>query len=65
MQPHQQRVVDERAELIERGEKLRAFMLSDAAKTLPADEQDRLTRQYRVMVQYGVILRERIEAFKD
>ena len=65
MQPHQQRVVDEKAELDGRREKLRTFLMGEMVKTLPPDEHERLSRQYSIMVQYSVVLRERIEAFKD
>jgi hypothetical protein len=64
MAPHQQRVVTEREELNQKIDKLKAFIMeSPIFKTLPADEQKRLNRQYDVMVEYSTILRQRIEAF--
>lgn len=63
MQPHQQRVVDEKAELDARREKLTAFLAGDICRTLPAEEQHRLGRQATIMAQYSQILGERIDAF--
>jgi hypothetical protein len=62
--PHQQRVVDERRELDEKIDKLKAFIMENPIfKTLPTDEQARLNRQCDVMIEYSRILRDRIEAF--
>jgi len=67
MQPHQQRVVDEKAELDEKLTKLRAFMPDDESNKifmgLPQDEKVRLIRQEAVMSEYSEILGERIAAF--
>jgi crAss001_48 related protein len=64
MQPHQQRVVDEKTELDTKLDKLKAFIMdSPIFKTLPVDEQKRLNAQYDVMEQYSKILKERIAAF--
>lgn len=63
MQPHQQRVVDEKAELDSRHDKLRAFLMGEMVKTLPADEHERLSRQYSIMIQYSNVLGERIAAW--
>jgi hypothetical protein len=63
MQPHQQRVVDEKAELDGKLAKLNAFLDSVTFSTLDAGEQDRLKQQTAVMATYSDILGERIEAF--
>jgi hypothetical protein len=64
LQPHQQRVVAEKADLDDRMGKLDAFIAQNPMflKLDPA-EQERLTRQYRYMEQYSRVLGERIEAF--
>ena len=63
MAPYQQRVVQEKEELDERLAKLKAFVLTEVYRNLPADEQDRLSRQYDAMYGYSLILGERIAAF--
>ena len=63
LQPHQQRVVAEKAELDEKLTKLDAFGRTPLFALLPADEQGRLNRQHSVMEQYSAILGERIAAF--
>ena len=64
MQDFQQRVVDEKAALDEKYNKLTPFIgSSDVFATLPADEQERLTRQHRLMGEYSAVLGERIAAF--
>lgn len=63
MAPHQQRVVDEKAELDERIKKLRLFLPTDICLSLPFDERGRLKRQLAVMEEYSGILEERIAAF--
>lgn len=65
MQPHQQRVVDEKNELNEKLDKLKAFFENPIFKGLSADEQGRLARQFDVMAEYSSILSQRIAAFKD
>jgi len=61
--PHQQRVIDERTELIEKTTNLSEFIETDLFKSLVADEQERLKRQYAIMMDYCQVLTERIEAF--
>lgn len=61
--PHQQRVVDEKAELDERREKLSAFYSTPIFHGLAESEQSRLLRQGVAMRTYSEILGERIEAF--
>jgi len=65
MQPHQQRVVDERDELDSKLEKLSHFMGGNPIYLdLPDDEKDRLHRQRGAMEEYSKVLWERIKAFK-
>jgi hypothetical protein len=64
MQPHQQRVVDEKIELDQKIVGLSVFMEKPAIfGTLPELERFRLFAQRRVMVEYSNILGERISAF--
>jgi hypothetical protein len=63
MAPHQQRVVAEREELIHKLDKLTEFLKGDLFRTLPTDEQERLTRQHGIMAQYANVLAERIVHF--
>lgn len=63
MQPHQQRVVDEKAELSEKLEKLETFTGGSIYADLPASEQMRLSRQLLIMQLYEQVLAERIGAF--
>ena len=61
--PHQQRVVDEQAELAGRLSKLLAFFQSPIFFKLDGAEQSRLRSQARFMDGYLAVLGERIEAF--
>jgi hypothetical protein len=64
MQPHQQRVVDEKTELDEKLTKLGEFIESSPIFAgLPDDERERLVRQKSCMAEYSEILGERIAAF--
>lgn len=63
MEPHQQRVVDEKTALDARLAALRTFLGGDIFNNLPNPEQSRLTRQAGVMQEYSDILAERIAAF--
>jgi len=64
MQPHQQRVVDEKAELDTKAKALSEFIGTNPVfETLPQDEQNRLREQCEVMWQYSEILGKRIAAF--
>lgn len=63
LQPHQQRVVDEQAELDKKILALCIFIAGKIYKTLPKDEQDRLFKQKELMCGYSDILGERIAAF--
>lgn len=63
MQPHQQRVVDEKDELEEKLTKLNSFIGGTIYDSLSADERNRLSRQAVIMKDYLDILNERINAF--
>ena len=63
MQPFQERVVQEKAELDEKIVKLKAFLETDTFKSLSVKEIDRLNRQFRAMCEYSSILGDRIAAF--
>lgn len=63
LQPHQQRVVAEKLELDDRLNKLNAFFSTVMYKSLPPEEQDRMTRQSVAMTDYSDVLGERIAAF--
>jgi len=65
MQPHQERVVAEKAELSEKVDKLETFIGGSIYTSLPAAEQMRLTRQYLIMQLYEQVLSERIGAFEQ
>lgn len=61
--PHQQRVLDEKAELDERRGKLTAFYSTPTFHGLPESEQSRLLSQGAAMRSYSEILGERIANF--
>ena len=63
MQPHQQRVVDEKEELDDKRAKLAAFAHTEIFAGLPQDEKDRLEHQGFHMGAYSDILCARIAAF--
>ncbi len=63
MQPHQQRVVDERADISDRLDKLEEFHNGAIYARLPPAEQSRLTRQLYIMRLYEQVLSERISSF--
>lgn len=66
MQPHQhqQRVIDEKAELDAKAKALSDFIgLNPVFETLNADEQERMKLQNDIMWQYSEILGQRIAAF--
>ena len=66
IQPHQQRVIEEKADLDAKIAKLADFIvLSAAYKHLGYAEKDRLNRQHAAMRTYSGVLRERIEAFES
>ncbi len=63
LQPHQQRVVDEKTELDERRKKLIAFIHGPVFGTTPEAERHRLERQYDLMTELSTVLGDRIAAF--
>ncbi len=63
MQPHQERVVAEKAELDAKIEKLSEFIPGSIMGSLPAAEQSRLRIQLHIMQAYSTVLGERIYAF--
>lgn len=66
MQPHQQRVIEEKTELDAKLTKLGQFIdASPVLKTLDVAERNRLVRQRHYMGQYSKVLSERIEAFES
>ena len=66
MQPHQQRVVDEKSELDTKAKALSEFIgNSPIFETLDPAEQERLKVQNDVMWQYSEILGARIAAFPN
>lgn len=64
MQPHQQRVVEEKAQLDERIGELQSFISrAPQYSVLPADEQGRLRTQLDLMSKLSDVLAARINAF--
>lgn len=63
MPPHQQRVVDEHADLRLKTDKLAAFLGTPTYCGLPDAEQARLVKQLEVMNMYCRILIQRIQEF--
>jgi len=64
LQPHQQRVVDEKAEVDERLRKLDVFITSNPIfGTLSDKEQELQTAQRGAMKEYSDILSQRIDLF--
>lgn len=63
MQPHQQRVVDEKDQLADRLGKLLVFIQGPVFSTLPEVEQTRLHCQVLFMDGYLKVLEQRIAAF--
>lgn len=63
MQPHQQRVVKEKAELDDRAHKLSLFFRTEMFEGLPTAERDRLRTQLHLMRALSSVLEARINAF--
>lgn len=61
----QQRVIEEQRELGARLERLLAFFPTDRYHDLHLAEQQRLSRQLRIMTEYREVLVERIAAFQE
>lgn len=65
LQPHQQRVVDEKKDLDEKIAKLDAFGQSDHFESLPHIERAALMWQRSVMDEYSRVLRLRISMWEQ
>lgn len=63
LEPWQQRVLTEKAELNEKIGSLAKFLSTEQFGALPEAEQDRLTRQLESMTGYRSILTERINSW--
>lgn len=64
LQPHQQRVVDEKTELDEKLSKLDQFIAeSPIFKKLESEDRMLLEEQFRAMTEYSNILYNRINRF--
>jgi hypothetical protein len=64
MEPHQQRVIDERRDLDDKLSKLNAFMSENAIfDGLPEEDRRLMRLQGHAMAQYSGILAARIERF--
>ena len=63
MQTYQSRVMDEKAELDGRIERLDAFLKSASGSKLEEDEHERMSAQLKAMVAYSNILGMRIGRF--
>ena len=63
MQPYQQRVVAEKADLDGKISRLADFIGSDRFVKVDEEERDRMREQLRVMLLYSEILGERIAAY--
>lgn len=64
MQPHEQRVIDERKELDTRLGSLVNFLHTDTFANLPDIDRDLLMEQSTAMMNYSRILSKRISIFK-
>lgn len=64
-QPHEQRVIDEHADLDDKLKKLSAFIkVSPIYASLDEDEQGRLRIQQAAMTAYSEVLEQRIRHFR-
>ena len=63
LKPHEERVVQEKADLDEKLVKLRDFMRKDTFATLPSEDQWLLRMQHDAMDQYSRVLGLRIARF--
>lgn len=63
-QPHEVRVIDEKAELDQKIEKLGEFLNSGTFEALPEEQRKLLIMQRNTMHNYSWILGKRIELFK-
>lgn len=63
LQPHQQRVVDERNELIEKTTKLHTFFKTEIFGNLQEEDKNLLEEQVQLMMNYSDVLLKRINRF--
>lgn len=56
-------MVDEKSELDEKYRKLHDFIAGPTFRSLPIEEQDRMSRQQLAMLEYSNVLGERIDCF--
>ena len=63
LQPHEQRVVDERTDLIEKITKLHAFFKTEIFDNLQEEDQNLLEEQVQLMMNYSDVLLKRINRF--
>jgi hypothetical protein len=63
MQPHQERVLAEKADLDDKAAKLLKFIDGDVYDTLPETDRELLEQQYLIMASYSAILGKRIARF--
>ena len=63
IEPHQNRVIEEKADLDLKREKLGQFKNTATFYRLPWQEQERLNTQAHIMTMYSAVLGERIAAF--
>ncbi len=63
LEPHQQRVIDEKEQLDTKIAALGVFLDGTIFPTLDVGERIRLTRQFDIMQEYSKVLGERIAAF--
>lgn len=64
LEPHQYRLLNERAELRDKLGKLLEFIRCEAFPMVPPPERDRLQRQANHMGEYLNVLNERVEAIE-
>lgn len=64
MESHQERMLEEHTDLLEKIGKLSDFMEGEVFESLSHDEQLRLRRQRGHMHDYSVVLHERIKAWE-
>jgi hypothetical protein len=63
LQPHQERVLEERRELDEKIHKLTVFIASARIAQVSLAESRRLYQQLQIMLDYSRVLQDRINAF--
>lgn len=64
MKPHEQRVVEEYNELVDKMNKLRTFLEQDRPEFVAELQWDLMVQQYGLMAGYARVLSERIDNFQ-